>query len=204
MRRFALALVLLAFGCRTVIHVHVDDDDDTDTGGAATDSGSSGAGFTTSDAGDSTAPTTADSTDGNPTTGSNSDTAAPTTETASDGSSSSGASDSNPYPQPIDGACPDGLGYNADGDYEFCGPPCGGGDSCPDTETGNVLTVCVFNPESSMAPCQSAMCEDPEESCFAGTCMLPATHCAPLCSTADAVCPDGMECTTNEVCRFPM
>ena len=55
-----------------------------------------------------------------------------------------------------------------------------------------------------MAPCQSAMCEDPEESCFAGACMLPATHCAPLCGTADAVCPDGMECTTNEVCRFPM
>jgi len=199
MRRLALVLPLLAFGCRPVIHVHVDDDDDdTDSGFTSASGGTTNA---SNDSGDTATPTaTSDST---PTTGT--DTTTPTT-TASDASSgsSSGSVDVNPYPQPVGGTCPDGSGYNADGDYEFCGPPCGGDGSCPDTQTGNVLTMCVFNPDSSMAACQSAMCENPEESCFAGACMLPATHCAPLCSTVDAVCPDGMECTTNEVCRFPM
>ena len=206
MRRLTLALAFVALGCKPDVHIHVHDDDGDDTDATATDSGFSDSG--NSGGGDSNAsndtndPSASASDSADPTT--DSDTADPTTGDDSSAGDSSGGGDSNPYPQPSDGACPEGLGYNADGNFDFCGPPCGEGNSCPPTETGNVLVQCVFNPESSMAACQSAMCEDPEETCFAGACMLPATHCAPMCSTADAVCPDGMECTTNDVCRFPM
>ena len=217
MRRLLPCLLLV--GCAPDVHIHVYDDDGDDTEQAATDSGfsesgnasngtnTSGSDPTTDPSGNASNATNAS---GNDSQGS--DTANPTTGDDSQGM----GSDTNPttgdetsgggidmYPQPVGGACPDGFGYNADGAFEFCGPPCGEGDSCPDTSTGNVLTTCVFNPESSMAGCVSGMCENPEESCFAGACMLPATHCAPLCSTADAVCPDGMECSNNDVCRFP-
>ncbi|MCR9161493.1 MAG: hypothetical protein ACE37F_29965 [Nannocystaceae bacterium] len=213
MRRFSLGLVALALACTPDVHVHVYDDDGDDTDGQAdTDSGfgpsgndsnasASGNDSSASASGNDSNPT-ASGNDSDPTT--DSDTSAPTTgdDTSDTGSSGGGIVDQ--YPQPEGGACPDGFGYNADGTFEFCGPPCGEGDSCPDTASGNVLTSCVFNPDSSMDPCMAGMCENPDETCFANQCMLPATHCAPLCSTGDAVCPDGMECTTNDVCRFPM
>lgn len=217
MRRFCLGLAFLAFACTPDVHIHVYDDDGDDTDGQLdTDSGFSPSGNdsnATASGNDSNA--TASGNDSNPTTDSDtndsstpttdSDTADPTSDSDdSSDSSSSGGGAVDQYPQPEGGACPDGFGYNADGAFEFCGPPCGDGDSCPDTSTGNVLTSCVFNPDSSMGACQAGMCENPEETCFANQCMLPATHCAPLCSTADAQCPDGMECTTNDVCRFPM
>ncbi len=219
MRRFGLGLVFLASACTPDVHIHVYDDDGDDTDGQLdTDSGfapswndtnataSGNDSNATASGNDSSNPTTdSDTNSPNPTTDSDTnDSSDPTTDSDSDDSSSSGGGAVDQYPQPEGGACPDGFGYNADGAFEFCGPPCGDGDSCPDTASGNVLTSCVFNPDSSMGACQAGMCEDPEETCFANQCMLPATHCAPLCSTGDAVCPDGMECTTNDVCRFPM
>jgi len=217
MRRCTLALVVLALaGCQPDVHIHVYDDDGDDTDSTLdTDSGfSSSASDSNASASDSDP--TASASDSDPsasasdsdptTTGPTSDTnpsAGETTGGETTGGETSGGGD-NTYPQPTDGTCPDGFGYNADGAFEFCGPVCGAGDSCPDTTTGNVLTMCVFNPESSMSGCVSGMCENLDESCFAGACMLPATHCAPLCSTGDAICPEGMECTTNDVCRFPI
>ncbi|MBV1862507.1 MAG: hypothetical protein KUG77_29060 [Nannocystaceae bacterium] len=205
MRRCTLALVVLALaGCRPDVHIHVDDDDDDgDTGTQLdTESGFTGSGNSSNDS-TPTSNETSDS-DSNPpsNTNSNGSDTDPTDGETSGGESTGGVGDT--YPQPSDGACPEGFGYNADGAFEFCGPVCGEDDSCPDTLTGNVLTMCVFNPDSSMSMCVSGMCENAEENCFAGACMLPATHCAPLCSTADAECPDGMECSNNDVCRFPI
>ncbi len=218
MRRCTLALVVLALaGCQPDVHIHVYDDDgddtdstlDTDSGfsSSASDSNASAsASDPSASASDSDPSASASDSDPSTTTGPTSDTnpsTSGTTGTETTGGETSGGGN-NTYPQPSDGACPDGFGYNADGAFEFCGPACGEGESCPDTTTGNVLTMCVFNPDSSMSNCMSGMCENPDEDCFAGACMLPATHCAPLCSTGDAVCPEGMECTANDVCRFPI
>ncbi len=203
MRRLSLVLVLVAIGCRPQVHVHVYDDDDNDTDGEETDTASAEAGdpSDTNDAVTDSNGTNGDATDSStPTTSTDSSDATSSTDTSS--TDSSGGAPAEPYPQPVDGACPDGWGYNIDGNFEMCGPACDG-DTCPGVTSGNVITSCVFNPESSMTDCLSGMCESEDEECFAGACMLPATHCAPLCSTMDAECPDGMECTTNEVCRFP-
>ena len=52
MRRFALVLPLLVFGCRPVIHVHVHDDDDDDDTDTDTDTGNDSA-FTSASGGTS-------------------------------------------------------------------------------------------------------------------------------------------------------
>lgn len=226
MRRCILALAFLALaGCAPDVHIHIYDDDGDDTDDTddmlSTDSGfgsnsnasanNSNASASDTNASDSD-PTTATDTnasDSDPTSATDTSDSDPTSATdtnASDsdpteGDSSGGGVDA--YPQPSNGTCPDGFGYNADGNFEFCGPECGEDESCPDTLTGMVQTSCIFNPDSSTTQCMSGMCESPEESCFAGLCMLPSTHCAVVCSQASAVCPDGMECSANSLCRFP-
>ncbi len=203
-RFFALLALSAAFACTPDINIYVEDDDDDDeamtsgfdtdmpmtsAGGSATNA-SAGSGNATASGGDPTGNATADPSGGDPTSDGG-------------GESSGGDAPAEPYPQPVDGACPEGFGYNLDDGFEFCGLQCSDTGACPGATSGTVSTSCVFNPESSAEPCESDTCELPEESCFFGACALPPTHCAVLCSSESAVCPDGMECSNNNVCRFP-
>lgn len=209
--------VLALAACAPDVHIHIYDDDgddtdamfDTDAGfgegsAAATTSASANASANTSNASASASDSDPTSDD---TSASDSDPTDPSDDTnASDSDPSEGGSTGasvDMYPQPSNGTCPDGFGYNLTGEFEFCGPECGDGESCPDPVTGNAQSRCLFNPDSSMSECMSDMCEDSEETCFAGSCMLDATHCVVLCSMADAECPDGMECSAS-LCRFPV
>lgn len=214
MRRCILALsVLTLAGCAPDVHIHVYDDDGDDETDAAPATDSAFGSNSDPSASDSNA--SASDSNASDTSASDSDPSGDTSASDSDPTEDTNASDSDPtegsstgggvdmYPQPSDGTCPDGFAYSVGGNFEFCGPECDERESCPPTLTGNVQTRCIFNPDSSVTPCMSGMCEDSEESCFAGLCMLPSTHCAVVCSTADAVCPDGMECSGNSLCSFP-
>lgn len=205
-RRISIVLGLLACACAPDVHIHIyntpaetdaaqDTEADTEDPMAAsgfTEGNADGSPMTSGQPSDESG---TPATSGNPTTG-------------ADGNPPTTDGDTDSYPQPEGGTCPDGLRYAQVSDgFEFCAPPCDGG-TCPSPLSGSAPGQCVFNPDSTNTPCdpKDPMCGG-EETCSTipgGTtgCALPVSHCALLCNMGQT-CPDGMMCTSVGACQFP-
>ncbi len=154
-------------------------------------------------------------TDAGTTTGATTDvgttTDANTTGDDTTGSNTTGEAEDSKWPKPDANAeCPEGF---VPAQFVMgglvCSPACAGpGKICPSGDTGNAMPACVFNPDSSGTPCmEGEMCEDDAEMCVQTggggmACLAPSSHCVLLCQ--GLMCPDGMECSGDLVCQYPV